>query len=244
MSRYPSNQYSYQQNNALFPNRPRYTDQTHVRGPPVAMHFQDGRTTGSARFDTFAPSGIPPRIREGFNESFQPRPTNSTRQPWTSLHGQERNGARNDYYHRPPFAQASSSYVHSGVSNEGPSNSFNAPNLPKPPWAIASPQQSIRPPSIPMPPPNILPNTAPPFSDLSQQIRLRPDSQAIMHGIKWNAAPSPMTAHKNYQRGKEISEQEDSDKLFVEQWLSKRNIQKTVNVKKRKVMKVTHYVVL
>ena len=244
MNRYSSNQYSHQQNNGFFPNRPRYTDQSHVRRPPVAMHFQDGRTTGNTRFDAFAPAGMPPRIREGFNESFQPRPTNSTGPPWTSLYGQERNGTPNDYHHRIPFTQASNSCIQSGVINEGPASSFNAPTLPMPPWAIAGIQQNIRSPSNPMPPPNILPNTGPPFFDWSQQIRHRPDSQVIRHDIQWNAAGAPMATYSNQERIKEVSKQMDSDKLFVEQWLSKRNIHKTVSEKKHEVLKVIHFLVL
>ena len=221
MSGYPRNRYSYQRNDNFSSNRLHFSDHSQVRRPPpVPMHFQDGRFSGNAPFDITGPFGIAPNA----HERMLPRPPYPDEKSWTHHQGQE-----NHYKYRydTRFSQPSNTnHNQTEISNEGANTNFNTLMPPIPQWANANTFHGIRPPPIPVPPPNILPNT------YSHQL----GPQSLRKHTPWTAAMSPTGTYANHQ--KEKDNQDTSDRLFVKEWLSKRNIHETVDGNEQKVVKV------
>ena len=236
MSGYPSNLYPYQRNDSFSSHRLRYSDHSQVRRPPVPMHFQDGRISGNApHYNITGPFGIAPKIRENLHEKTPPRPPYPAEKSWTHHHGQERAMNHDKYHHGTRFLQPSNANQNqTEIRNEGANENFNTFMPPMPPWANASTFQGIRPPNIPLPPPNILPNTVPSYSQWGQQL----GPQSIRKHTPWAATMIPTGTYANQQREKEKDNQDTSDRLFVEEWLSKRNIHKVAVENKEKVVKV------
>ena len=240
MNRYPNNQYSYERNDKFPSNRLYYGSQGQVRHPPGALHYQSNRSFGSTRPHQFALAefGTVRNIRRNPNETVQLRPLSPSEQPWSHGRGQGRSMNEDNSQHRDRFSQQiGSNYNRTMTQNEVVNGNPIAPIPPVPQWANANVFQPNRSPSVPVPPPNIFPNAMHPYSTWGQQVLPHPHGpHGIAHNMAWTTTASYVDHDKN--REYDFQESSNSDRIFVDKWLSRRNICKTVNENKQKTMKV------
>ena len=245
MNRYPRDMNPYQINGMQSLNLAHFNDQCQGQfgRPQMAMHSQEGPRR-SLRPRMPSPVNAPiPNVTS--HRSLHPRPPQFLdnqvwRHPQRSFTGQQsqiiRTDGRANFSHPPPINATNMQQDRRNVGAGNPSHSPSIPVLPQ--WANTS-NTLHRPPQMCIPPPHIPGGTVPPFPPPSYP----PNLHGMRQDMPWMPTPMPvMTSPFNPVKREENNQDEsESDKIFLQDWLAKRNVNRKSDQSRLKVTKVRRY---